>query len=116
MLARREEARQLARSDGMRACPVEAFSALAGESRMVLNTVPARVLSRERLSALPKDCVLLELASAPGGFDPEDARKLGLRQRNLPGLPGKYAPEAAAEALEKACRQLFSREKEEKTL
>ena len=116
VLARREEARRLARSDGMRACPVEAFSALAGDSRMVLNTVPARVLSRERLSALPKDCVLLELASAPGGFDPEDARKLGLRQRNLPGLPEKYAPEAAAEALEKACRQLFSREMEEKTL
>ena len=89
---------------------------LCGTGRFFRDRVQKRGLNRERLSALPKDCVLLELASAPGGFDPEDARKLGLRQRNLPGLPGKYAPEAAAEALEKACRQLFSREKEEKTL
>ena len=85
-------------------------------ARLRLPAEDEALLNRELLSALPKDCVLLELASAPGGFDPEDARKLGLRQRNLPGLPGKYAPEAAAEALEKACRQLFSREMEEKTL
>ena len=101
VLARREEARQLARSDGMRACPFEAFIGFAGETKLLLNTVPARLLNRERLSALPKDCVLLELASAPGGFDPEVARSLGLRQRNLPGLPGKYAPDAAADALSK---------------
>ena len=116
VLARREEARLLARSDGMRACPFEAFSGLAGETRMVLNTAPARLLNRELLSALPGDCVLLELASAPGGFDPEEARRLGLRQKNLPGLPGKYAPDAAAEALENACRQIFRQETEGRML
>ena len=115
VLARREEARQLARSDGMRACPFEAFIGLAGKTMLVLNTVPARLLNRERLSALPKDCVLLELASAPGGFDPEVARSLGLRQRNLPGLPGKYAPDAAADALEAACRYFFRQETEGRT-
>lgn len=115
VLARREEARQLARSDGMRACPFEAFIGFAGETKLLLNTVPARLLNRERLSALPKDCVLLELASAPGGFDPEVARSLGLRQRNLPGLPGKYAPDAAADALEAACRYFFRQETEGRT-
>ena len=115
VLARREEARQLARSDGMRACPFEAFTGLAGKTMLVLNTVPTRLLNRERLSALPKDCVLLELASAPGGFDPEVARSLGLRQRNLPGLPGKYAPDAAADALEAACRYFFRQETEGRT-
>lgn len=115
VLARREEARQLARSDGMCACPFEAFIGLAGKTMLVLNTVPARLLNRERLSALPKDCVLLELASTPGGFDPEVARSLGLRQRNLPGLPGKYAPDAAADALEAACRYFFRQETEGRT-
>ena len=115
VLARREEARQLARSDGMRACPFEVFIGFAGETKLLLNTVPARLLNRERLSALPKDCVLLELASTPGGFDPEVARSLGLRQRNLPGLPGKYAPDAAADALEAACRYFFRQETEGRT-
>lgn len=109
VLARREEQRRLARSDGMRAAPLEAFSALAGEAAMVLNTVPARVLGEEQLSSLPGNCVLMELASAPGGFDPAQARRLGLRQKALPGLPGLYAPQAAARALEAACRYLFDR-------
>ena len=37
-------------------------------------------------------------------------------EKNLPGLPGKYAPDAAAEALENACRQIFRQETEGRML
>lgn len=64
--------------------------------RLVLNTVPAPVLGEERLRALPEGALLIELAGAPGGFEPLLAEQLGLRVLRAPGLPGRFAPETAA--------------------
>lgn len=61
----------------------------------IFNTVPAPVLSRLQLSRLKKDCLLLELASAPGGVDPACCGELGLTVIAAPGLPGTYAPKTA---------------------
>ncbi len=67
--------------------------------RLLFNTVPARILKDDALTLLPKDALLIELASNPGGFDPEQAERLGLRMIQAPSLPGKYAPETAAEII-----------------
>ena len=64
--------------------------------RLVLNTVPAKVLNYAALRALPEGALLMELASAPGGFDPDTAESFGLQVLNAPGLPGRFAPESAA--------------------
>ena len=69
------------------------------EIHLLLNTVPAQVLDDTMLASIPKDTWLLELASAPYGFDREAAQKLGLRCEVLPALPAKYAPVSAAMAL-----------------
>lgn len=61
----------------------------------VFNTVPAEVLTGEQLARLDKSCVLLELASAPGGFSRTQCEALGLTCCHAPGLPGKYAPKTA---------------------
>ena len=67
--------------------------------RLVLNTVPARVLDRERLAMLPREAVLIELASAPFGFDRAEAMAMGLQVCNGASLPGRYSPESAAAVL-----------------
>jgi len=54
------------------------------------------VLSSAALCCLEDGALLVELASPPGGFDPVLAGNLGLRVLPAPGLPGKFAPEAAA--------------------
>jgi len=72
-----------------------------GKFRLVLNTVPARVLGEDALGRLPEGAVLLELASAPGGFDRELAEGYGLHVISAPGLPGKYTPETAAHCIGK---------------
>lgn len=64
--------------------------------RLVFNTVPAPVLGEEQLHKFPMGALLMELASAPGGFDPELAAGANLLVLNAQGLPGKYAPETAA--------------------
>lgn len=106
--ARREEQRLNASADGMRALPPDCVPEIAPELSLVLNTVPARILSARTLKRLPRNCVLLELASAPGGFDPAEADKAGLRTAYLPGLPARYAPQSAAKALMDACETLLT--------
>ena len=105
--ARREEQRLAARSDGMRAASLLELPALAGRMDMVLNTIPARVLGTEALAALPKGAWLLELASAPYGFDRDAAARLGLNVEVLPALPARYAPQSAARALKQVSLELL---------
>ena len=44
----------------------------------VFNTVPALIFYRKLLSKLSTDCLCIELASTPGGFDFDAAEKLGI--------------------------------------
>lgn len=79
-----------------------ATTRLAGELGrfdLIFNTVPALVFDAERLEEMSRDCLLLDLASAPGGVDPAVAKQIGRRVLCAPGLPGKVAPRSAAKAI-----------------
>lgn len=69
------------------------------DCRVVFNTVPCRVIHADDLRVLPSDCVLMELASSPGGFDPQEATALGFRVIAAQGLPGRFYPESAGAIL-----------------
>ena len=70
----------------------------AGTPDAVVNTVPAVIFGPEELSGFG-DARLLELASAPYGFDMDAARAMGKTVELCSGLPGKCAPRAAAAAI-----------------
>ncbi len=97
--ARSERAREHAGEEGLRAIPLEQLSEAAQGVRVLLNTVAAQVLGNETLRAFPKDALLMELASVPYGFDRQEAEAMGLAVAFLPGIPGRYPPESAAQAL-----------------
>lgn len=63
---------------------------------LLFNTVPAPVLGASTLGELKRGTVLIDLASAPFGVEPESLRKAteggGLRYLRAPSLPGSYAP------------------------
>ncbi len=63
--------------------------------RVIFNTAPARLFTARVLERLPRNCILIDLASAPGGIDMEEAERLGIRAIWGTALPGKYAPESA---------------------
>ncbi len=65
----------------------------------VFNTVPALIFYRKLLSKLSTDCLCIELASTPGGFDFDAAEKLGISVIKAASLPGKVAPKAAGEII-----------------
>ena len=66
---------------------------------LVVNTVPAQVLGREELEDLKPGCLILDLASKPGGVDLEAAEELGLTVIWALALPGKVAPVTAGAAI-----------------
>ena len=66
---------------------------------LVVNTVPAQVLGRAELEDLRGDCLILDLASKPGGVDLSAAGELGLTVIWALSLPGKVAPVTAGAAI-----------------
>lgn len=66
----------------------------------VVNTVPGIIMTAEQGKSLKEDCVVLELASLPGGFPEEmkETRSIVMGQM----LPGKTAPETAGKNLAEA--------------
>lgn len=106
--ARREEQRLLALSDGMHAVALDCLAQIAPRIDLVVNTIPCQVIGESALLALPPDACLLELASAPYGFNREAAKARRLYCEVLPALPARYAPDSAAKALSHACVRLLS--------
>ncbi len=66
---------------------------------VVFNTVPARVLTAQPLSRQRPGTLILELASRPGGVDLEAARRLGLRVKDVPSIPGRMSPKTSGELI-----------------
>ena len=95
--ARKEIDRVRIACDGYRALKlVEGGSwKITGAYDVIFNTVPARVIGEEALQRLPAATLLIELASAPGGWSPAEAAECHTRVRYAPGLPAKYAPRTA---------------------
>ena len=69
---------------------------------LVVNTIPAPVLTRRELEDLKPGCLILDLASKPGGVDQRAAGELGLTVIWALALPGKVAPVTAGAAIQTA--------------
>lgn len=67
-----------------------------GHYDIIFNTVPHKILKAPSYAKIKPDCILIELASSPGGFDASEIDKYSIKMINAPGLPGKCAPKSAA--------------------
>ncbi|MBQ9760989.1 MAG: dipicolinate synthase [Clostridia bacterium] len=68
---------------------------LPRDCRVIFNTVPCPLFTHEVIETLPRDCLYIDLASAPGGIDWSAAKELGIRTVWGTALPGKCVPESA---------------------
>lgn len=105
VMSRNSEARALAEGMGMQALAPSVDASLLSAFDAVVNTAPAPVV--DSLAAFRHDCLLLELASSPGGFDSDEAKRLGLNYLAAPGLPGRYAPQTAARLIFESVRNIL---------
>ena len=111
--ARRPVQRAMAEEQGLRAVPLTDLAAAAAAFDTVVNTIPAPVLTAAVLAALPKGCLIVDLASKPGGTDFAAARRLGHTALHALSLPTVWAPETAGEALARTVQTILQ-EREEK--
>ncbi len=111
--ARRPEVLARARAMGAKSvCFSGRLPAEAVEHSALINTVPSVLLDGAVLGQATSGLVYLELASAPGGIDRQQAERCGVRYINGQGLPGKYAPRAAGELIATYVKATLGRETE----
>lgn len=63
---------------------------------LIFNTIPRMILNEELLKCIESNCIIIDLASKPGGVDLNAASELGIKTIAALGLPGKVAPVTAA--------------------
>ncbi|MBO4293520.1 MAG: dipicolinate synthase subunit DpsA [Clostridia bacterium] len=68
---------------------------------IIINTVPQIIVTKEKLEKVNNNCLLLELASKPGGFDLDAVEQLDLNYVPALGLPGKIAAKSTASYLKR---------------
>ena len=73
----------------------------------IFNTIPYLILDKNNLKLVKKDCILIDLASKPGGIDFEEANRLELKNQWALALPGKVAPKTSADYLYRTIKNLL---------
>lgn len=97
--ARSENQMRMAHAAGAHPVPLAQLETACRRADVILNTIPAHVLGGGALEAVARDTPIIELASAPYGMELQKAVRLGLQVCVESGLPGRYAPLDAGEAL-----------------
>lgn len=112
IFARREADISWSRVLGMEAAFIggEKYLTLAGEQDIIFNTVPYNIITKDLISALKRDVMLIDLASAPFGISEELLGKHCLNYRRELGIPARYAPQSAGEILSQVVLSIISGE------
>ncbi len=95
VFARSEKDLATARARSLNAEKLRRLSARAGDFDIIVNTVPVLVVDGAVLGMAKKECLVIDIASAPFGTDFSAASRMGIKAIQCPSLPGKVAPVTA---------------------
>ena len=95
--ARKDEDFAWIKAYGYQATNINALKENLSQYDIIVNTVPHLVLTTERLQYVNEECLLIDLASNPGGIDKKTAKDRKLKLIWALALPGKVAPITTAE-------------------
>lgn len=107
--SRRAAGRLRAMARGAQA--MESLPQALSQAKFVFSTPPELLLTKEVLQFAREDARIVDLASAPYGVDLAAAQDRGLEAWRESGVPGRYCPDSAAEALERAVKAVIDRER-----
>ena len=97
--ARNKDACALAVAYGYSSILLDKLNSELKNFDFVFNTIPAVVLTKEKLEKLSPYVTIIDIASAPGGIDYAASEKLNLNASLCLGLPGIYSPKSSGEIL-----------------
>ena len=95
--ARKDEDLAWIRAYGHNATNINTLGENLSEYDIIINTVPHLILTKERMEYVSEECLLIDLASNPGGIDKKAAKDRNLKLIWALALPGKVAPVTTAE-------------------
>lgn len=74
---------------------------------IIINTIPHVILDGEKLKLLKRDCLIIDIASNPGGVDRKVAKELGIKLIWALSLPGRVAPITSAEFIKETLENIL---------
>lgn len=104
VLARSSDARREAVKDGCNGTEFSYGPEEAQGCQVLINTVPAKVIDKCIIDQLPKDSMIIDIASAPGGCDIDAIRERQLSYKFALGLPSLYMAKSGAEVFAEVIR------------
>ena len=93
--ARKKSDLVLAQTKLLKGLLIEDFYKYSDEFDIIINTVPSVVIDRKIIENVKKDCLIIDVSSAPYGTDFAAANEFGINALQCPSLPGKVAPKTA---------------------
>lgn len=94
--ARKESDIAWIKSYGYNSLKLEMLDSMLSNFDFIFNTIPYVILNKANLKNVNKECLIIDLASKPGGIDFEEAKNLELNVEWALALPGKVAPKTSA--------------------
>lgn len=103
--ARKERDLAFMQAFGYNPIHIKDLSSHIGKAQLIINTVPQLILTHDLLQDVKQNALIIDLASRPGGVDFDYAKAMGLKVIHALSLPGKVAPQTAAEII---CKTIIS--------
>lgn len=107
--ARKQEDLAWIKAYGYKIVKFENLKQEIGKFDIIMNTIPSLIITKEELNEINKDCLLIDLASKPGGIDKEEANKIGIKVIHALALPGKVAPLTSAEYIKETIENVLNK-------
>lgn len=104
--ARKASDLALAEALGFEPVKYSALSDFADKFKIIFNTVPKTVIDEDIIKNLNKSCIIIDLASKPGGVDFSAAEKHNIKTLWELGLPGRYSPKTSGEIIAKIIKKI----------
>ena len=100
--ARKKEAFAWIRAYGYELIDINNMKENLSKFDIIFNTVPELILNEEKIKYINSKCLLIELASLPGGIDRVAVKNKNIKVIEALALPGKVAPVTTAKYIEEA--------------
>lgn len=105
--ARKNEDIAWIRESGYQAVHINNIDNILSEQDVIFNTIPAMILDRSKLAKVDSKCIIIDLASIPGGVDFDAAKDFGILASHDLSLPGIVAPKTAASIICRVTREIL---------
>lgn len=88
-----------AQIDNIKIKPLSKFKEECKNFNIIVNTIPSLIITKDILTSLNKETLILDLSSLPGGVDFNFAKQIPIKTIHYLGIPSKVSSYSSANAI-----------------